>query len=411
MKRIFIVDEHQSSKQNGVGTYIRNLLNCFEGAGHEVTLLSFNSDEKEFKIDNSANYAEYHIPVCANGSFLSNGVLSLTILRLYIEDDKENVFFVCHSPCLKFLRALQFLFPKSKRVFIIHDQGWTSPLLGSKEELYKVMNSHTLSSASKEQKDKYHFVKKYTKEEMAMYKNVHEVICLCQGTKSLLTDLYHVPEHKITVIPNGIAPIERHLTELEKVQTRERLGILPNEIVLLYVGRISEAKGVPELLKAFETLWHENHKLRLVIAGQMFNLNDYVKYTPDSCTHITYTGLIAKDRLNEWYEIADIGILPSYTEQCSYTGIELMAHGKVIVTTDGNNLQNMFTSDMASVAHIDNSNKGAVPFEKQLERMIDSAYKLDWGKKQDMCQRATERFQQQYTINVWREKYIRLISG
>lgn len=411
MKKIYIVDEHQSSKQNGVGTYIRNLLKCFEDTEHEVNLLSFNADEKEFKIDKPAYYTEYHIPICGNGNFLENGALSLPMLRLYIHDDEKNVFLVSHSPCLKFLKALQSLFSKSERIFVIHDQGWTSPLLGNKDKLRKIMSSSRLPSVSKDLKDKYRFVKKYTKEEMAMYKNVHRVICLCQGTKSLLTDLYYVPEHKITVIPNGIKPIERLLTESEKAKIRERLGILPNEIVLLYAGRISEAKGVPELLKAFETLWHDNHKLRLVLAGQMFNLNDYVKYTPDSCTQITYTGLIGKERLNEWYEIADVGVLPSYSEQCSYTGMELMARGKLIVTTNGNNLQDMFTPDMAYIAHIDNLNKEVIPLEKQLERIISCAYKLDLGKKQNMCKRAKERFQQYYSINAWREKYIRLING
>ncbi len=411
MKKIFIVDEHQSSKQNGVGTYIRNLFNCFEHSGHEVNLLSFNADEKEFMIDKPAYYTEYHIPVCAKGDFLSNGALSLPILRLYIDDSEANVFFVCHTPCITFLRMLQSLFPKSERIFVIHDQGWTSPLLGNKEELYKIMGTNKLPSAPKELIDKYRFVRKYTRTEMAMYKNVHRVICLCQGTKNLLTDLYHVPENKVTVIPNGIEAVVHHLSESEKLQTRERLGITQDEIVLLYAGRISEAKGVVELLKAFETLWHENHKLHLVIAGQMFNLNDYVKYTPDSCTHITYTGLIGKERLNEWYEIADVGLLPSYTEQCSYTGMELMARGKLIVATDGNNLLDMFTSDMALLAHIDITNKTAMNFEKQLARQLAHALALDYGMRQELCRRARERCQKEYSINAWKEKYIRLING
>ena len=411
MKKIFIVDEHQSSKQNGVGTYIRNLLKCFENSGHEVNLLSFNSDEKEFRINKPAYYTEYHIPVCANGDFLRNGPLSLSLLRLYIEDDVKNVFVVSHSPCLKFLRTLQSLFPKSERIFVIHNQGWTSPLLGNRDELYSIMSSRRLPSAPKELKDKYRYVRKYTRTEMAMYKNVHRVICLCQGTKNLLTDLYQVPEHKVTVIPNGMEPVVHHLSESEKVQTREKLGITQDEIVLLYAGRISEAKGVVELLKAFETLWHENHKLHLVIAGQMFNLNDYVKYTPDSCTHITYTGLIGKERLNEWYEIADVGVLPTYTEQCSYTGMELMARGKLIVATDGNNLPDMFTSDMALLAHIDITSKKLIHLEKQLARQLDHALALDYRTRQELCRRARERCQKGYSIHAWKEKYIRLING
>lgn len=47
-KRVFIVDEHLSSKQNGVGTYMRCLLDCMQGLDVETNFISFNSEEKEF---------------------------------------------------------------------------------------------------------------------------------------------------------------------------------------------------------------------------------------------------------------------------------------------------------------------------------------------------------------------------
>ncbi len=59
MKHIYIVDEHQSSKQNGVGTYICQLLKCFEGNEYDVNLISFNSDEAEFKVEQRPFYTEY----------------------------------------------------------------------------------------------------------------------------------------------------------------------------------------------------------------------------------------------------------------------------------------------------------------------------------------------------------------
>ena len=94
MKHIYIVDEHQSSKQNGVGTYIRQLLKCFEGSGHDVNLLSFNSDEKRLGTETLSTYTEYHIPSFGMGGFLNNGKLALSLLRLYIEDSDNNVFLV-----------------------------------------------------------------------------------------------------------------------------------------------------------------------------------------------------------------------------------------------------------------------------------------------------------------------------
>lgn len=339
MKKIFIVDEHQSSKQNGVGTYIRNLLNCFEHSGHEVNLLSFNADEKEFMIDKPAYYMEYHIPVCAKGDFLNNGALSLSVLRLYLPDNQNNVFLISHSPCLPFLRMLKHLFPSSLRIFVIHDQGWTAPLLGNAELLFRIMESKYYP---KLQEKKYKYVRKYTNIERFMYRDVHLVICLSKSTKLLLSTLYKVPDDKVLLIPNGINKQISHLSRQEKTEARKRLGISEEECIILYAGRISEAKGVVELLKAFEYLWKENHKLRLIIAGQMFNLNDYVRFTPESCTHVIYTGLIDQDRLQEWYEIADIGVLPSYTEQCSYTMMEMMMHKIPIVATDANGFDGIF---------------------------------------------------------------------
>lgn len=47
-KRVFIVDEHLSSRQNGVGTYMQCLLDCMKGLDVEVNFLSFNSEEKDF---------------------------------------------------------------------------------------------------------------------------------------------------------------------------------------------------------------------------------------------------------------------------------------------------------------------------------------------------------------------------
>ena len=50
----------------------------------------------------------------------------------------------------------------------------------------------------------------------------------------------------------------------------------------------------------------------------------------------------------------------------TYHDFELMARGKLIVATDGNNLPDMFTADTALLAHIDISSKKSMHLEKQL---------------------------------------------
>ena len=48
-----------------------------------------------------------------------------------------------------------------------------------------------------------------------------------------------------------------------------------------------------------------------------------------------YIGYLQKNELEKWYQLVDIGVLPSYSEQCSYTGIEMMMYSLPIVASDG----------------------------------------------------------------------------
>ena len=55
-----------------------------------------------------------------------------------------------------------------------------------------------------------------------------------------------------------------------------------------------------------------------------------------------YIGYLQKNELEKWYQLVDIGVLPSYSEQCSYTGIEMMMYSLPIVASDGFGVRNMF---------------------------------------------------------------------
>ena len=219
-----------------------------------------------------------------------------------------------------------------------------------------------------------------------------------------MADVYNIPKEKIVLIPNGLDN-DIHLNQEEKQNIRLKLGLAPSDLIILYVGRMVEAKGLKELLEAFEILFNQNSKVRLVIVGEVFNLNQFVKYTPNSSTHITYTGLIAKDRLNEWYEISDIGILPSYTEQCSYTAIEMMLHKLPIITTSGNGLKDMFTDRENAIV--------LSPDKSTLTDSIVSAiiYVMRCRKSEihTMVENAYKRATTEYSIENMSRKYFNII--
>ena len=408
MKHLYIIDEHQSSKQNGIGTYINQLLKCLENTGNDVNLLSFNSDQKDFIIEQLSLYTVYHIPICGMSDFLNNGKLILSLLRLYINDSKENVFILNHFPCDKFLVDIKQLFPLSRTIYVIHDQGWCAPLYGDVNMFRKVLNA---TYYPKNDKQVWRSIRNITLRERRMYKLVDDIIALSSSTYNLLVDLYKVPADKIHLIPNGLQkPVE--IKNTDPASIRKRLGIAQDEIVLLFTGRTSTSKGIVPMLKAFEKLWIEHPKLHLIIAGEVLRFNDFVKLTPHSISHITYTGLLSQEQLAYWYIIADIGILPSYTEQSSYTGIEMLAYGKLIVTTDGHNLKDMFNDEIAIVAHINRKGSGkSTDVVSSLMEAINKALHMEADKRHYLQQQAIKHFNIVYSFPKWKSIYTQLING
>lgn len=404
MKRLYIIDEHISSKQNGVGSFMAALLSCLKDTGISVNLISYNEDVDDFCVKEKDGYNLYSIPVYGFGAntFPQNCTVSLSLLKLYIPDCRGNIFFVSHSPCVEFLKLLRSLFPKSKRVFSIHDQGWTAPLLGNHVKLKELMAMKRLPAKKKAE---YAYVKRYTANERKMYSLVHHVVCLCQSTYDLLQEVYNVPKNKISLIPNGFS-IERE-AQADRMKIRKKLGILPDEKVLLFSGRPVKAKGIFELLDAFEIVWKENPKIRLVIAGQVFNLNEYVSHIAESATHVCYTGLVSKERINEWYRAADIGILPSYTEQCSYTALEMMTHKLPMITTDGNGLKDMFIDKKSAVIIPANPDSLTEDLVKAIQQMLKSSKR----QREELANRSYMRVSTEFTIANMKKRYVELFTN
>lgn len=369
MKHIYIIDEYISSKQNGVGTYVRHFAQMFDATDTQVNIISFNAEVKELCISADNGIYRYDIPFCAQGDFLNIGELEFSLLSLYIEDKYRNIFFVNHSPCVGLLKAIRANFPKSKIVFTIHDQGWTIPLLGNSKCLEELKRNRLVKIEGLNHRVA-SFVVKYCNEEKKMYNIVDAIICLSRSTYQLLHDFYGIDYHKLYFIPNCL-PKAINIPFIEKDEARKILHLNDSEKVLLYVGRTSKAKGIIELLRVFERICYKIKNVRLVIVGEVHSLEEFTKLTPTSCSQITYTGLISSERLALWYASADIGIIPSYTEQCSYAALEMMHTPGVVVTTDGWGLDEVFNDKNAIIAPI--QRKSNEIETKQLEENLYSA--------------------------------------
>ena len=127
---------------------------------------------------------------------------------------------------------------------------------------------------------------------------------------------FGVPQAKTSVIPFGINSTTPN-TALTSGEARQRLGLAPDEKVILFFGNIAPYKGVEFLVDAFIQLASRGGSYRLIIAGRPKGVEDYwagvlqtinaspvkdrvllkIEYVPDAETEI-------------YFKAADILILP-----------------------------------------------------------------------------------------------------
>ena len=402
-KNIYILDEYQSSTQNGIGTFLRELLKCLEG--HNICLIEFNSKEKSFVIKTENGIKEMHFPSFQKNGFSANYKLIEKFFRLYIKDSSDNLFMLNHSPCENLLKAIKTAFPLSKATFTIHDLGWTSHLLGDFDLLKRIV----AKTEDKKNKKRYQHIIDYFQEEQRMYAIADKVICLSNDTYRFLQEVYLVDKPKITLISNGLTDTYTPISPKKKQALKIKMGIDPDEKILLVTGRATPPKGIPYLLNAFTNVIKKYPRCRLVVIGQVYDPATILKLSKQAAAKVSYTGLISKEELTRWYQVADIGVMPSLSEQCSYSGIEMMMHGLPVVASDGFGVRSMFQDGInARIASIGNRKK-----PKEFEANLTEAI-LGLLLSEELCKQLSSGARQIYEANYMpikmQEGYRQLLS-
>jgi len=105
----------------------------------------------------------------------------------------------------------------------------------------------------------------------------------------------------------------------DKITTPLRFG---------YLGRLSPEKGILPLVDYFSTAKHSFY-----FAGDGSQKNEILEKIKNN-TNCHYLGLINSDKVAVFFEEIDVLIIPSYEESGPLVGLEAMAAGKIIISTD-----------------------------------------------------------------------------
>lgn len=155
---------------------------------------------------------------------------------------------------------------------------------------------------------------------------------------------------------NAIGPVDREKTRVlyncidlnhfsprpkEKcLYIREKYGVSKEEKLIIYVGRLSQEKGIDVVLSAMKQYKTKNVKL-MIVGGLMPNDKEKDQYQLDIRRlaaemedRVIFTGYVDQETLPDFYGAADLAILPSmWEEPAGLTMVEAMAVGLPVIST------------------------------------------------------------------------------
>jgi glycogen(starch) synthase len=203
-----------------------------------------------------------------------------------------------------------------------------------------------------------------------------KTVCCSQYMSSQVKWAYGLAADKVTVIPNGVdASVFEE--DFNKPEFRKRFAV-PDERIVLFVGRLVYEKGVQTLVNAMpKVLARVNAKFVVVGDGGMKDFLMGQVRNMRLAHKIFFTGFLDEKSLRFLYRCADVCVVPSLYEPFGITALEAMAARTPVVVSDTGGLAEIVEHDKTGVkVYSDNADSLAWGITRVL---LDSGY-AEWLK-------------------------------
>lgn len=145
---------------------------------------------------------------------------------------------------------------------------------------------------------------------------------------------FGAPADRVHTIINGFNTAV--FKPLDQAALRAKWGVKPDERMIVYVGRFVEAKGMRELITAFQTLAKDDPKVTLALVGDGVMKTELMELVRSTglTERVHLPGGQAPEQVAEWINAADVLTLPSWSEGYPNVVVEGVACGRPVVATD-----------------------------------------------------------------------------
>jgi D-inositol-3-phosphate glycosyltransferase len=304
----------------GMNVYVRELARELGSRGHVVDI-----------------YTRAHDPAEAQVAGLGKGVRVIHLTAGEVENMHK---LAVYSYLADFACGLEGFRKRHGLAYdLIHSHYWLSGWVGQKLQMWwnlpHITMFHTLgavknATAIGEDEPE---LRLQTEKEIALA--CDRIVAATELEKEQLIRYYDGRGESVTVIPCGVNL--NLFRPMDRKAARERLAIDGSRIIL-FVGRIEPLKGLERLIRAVCHLRRACRLLLVVVGGdgqsesELQRLQKLIRDL-DIQDAVRFAGIVNQEDLPDFYNAADVCVIPSYYESFGLVGLESLACGTPVVTT------------------------------------------------------------------------------
>ncbi len=225
----------------------------------------------------------------------------------------------------------------SLKADLVHFGMTQQPMLYLKKSVTTIHDLTTVRFTNPD-KNKYVFLIKQQVYKVVVWYAAHKskrVITDSEYVKNDVVQYAHIKTKKVSVIHAAAEPIKDSTQPIKELQ---------NQKFIMYIGRPMPHKNLWRLIEAFKVLKSTHPDLALVLAGKLDNnyKDIQARVKRESIEGVVFSGFVSEGELKWLYEHTQAYIFPSLSEGFGLPGLEAMAQGAVVASSNATCLPEIY---------------------------------------------------------------------
>ncbi len=306
-RKILITTDLYTTGTNGVVTSVQNLFDVLTEKGHDVRILTISDC-----LHSHREGPVYYIRSVPLGAVYPDVRMPVSYHHKLIQELIDWQPDIIHSQCEFF--SFQFASRISRHT--------GAPIVHTYHTLYEQYVTYLVPSRRLGRT----LVRVLSRKRL---KKVKTLVAPTQKVEEVLQG--YGMRNPISVVPSGIS-LEQHqarMSQEERRQRRQALGIGDDQLVMLNLGRLGTEKNLGELMTLFAQARQDSENLVFLIVGDGPAREGLEKQARELGVRdsVIFTGMVEPSQVQNYYQLGDVFVSASTSETQGLTYIEAAANG------------------------------------------------------------------------------------